>query len=393
MKLDDVVPKQGFIREYYDYARPLTEAPSKMHLSNSFVCIASVVGRRIGLPWGNRALYPNIYKMDIGPSGIYRKSSANAIAKDLIEKIDTHLVLPDLQSIESFIFELRTSTCRVGFYDELRVLTDNARKKYGEGLIPLFTQLWDCPPSYRVSFKNIPKEDSMIYEPCLSLATSSTPEWIMLEEADVSGGFLGRFILVKCESDGRIIPIPSIPPQSRADSLVRHLKALREIKGTFRFTTEGKQAYESFYRKHREESSKENNYLLGSFYSRMDVHIIKIAMILQLSLSPDALLITQENIEIANIIMEESRTDYREIIEHKVTYSQKDRNIKKIREYIIAHPGIEHCPLLRNSHLVAKELREVVETLIESGEIRKVGNCYWPEVRTNSQEACERVTN
>lgn len=66
------------------------------------------------------------------------------------------------------------------------------------------TEVYDCPPSYR--HKTVTR-DYEAANPFLAILTASTPSWLLddVQESDVGGGYLNRFLIV----DG--LPKPPIP--------------------------------------------------------------------------------------------------------------------------------------------------------------------------------------
>jgi len=260
MELRDIIPPNSFIKRYFDFATPLTEAPSKMHISNACICLAGCAGRNVCMPWGASFLYPNIYKIDIGKSGVSRKSTTNNIAKEIIQRVDPSFLLPDYQSVEALMDELRVQPQRIAMFDEFKTLIDNSNKTYGQGLIPLFTKFWDCPTTYKVGFKNIPSDKRTINTPCISIAAASTADWIQLEESDIEGGFWGRFLISRVEDEGRIIPIPEVASITEIDSLAKYLKALTTVKGQFEFQTDARTLYQKIYTEHKKDAIMEENH-------------------------------------------------------------------------------------------------------------------------------------
>ncbi len=76
-----------FIEEFPDYCETLTDAPRIYKEESAFDVLSSIIGRRIYLQWGEDRIYPNIYKIYIGKSTAYRKSTIQKIQKRFVENI------------------------------------------------------------------------------------------------------------------------------------------------------------------------------------------------------------------------------------------------------------------------------------------------------------------
>ena len=183
----DLLP-EGLLKEYVNFAYPLTEAPMQYHIATGLTMTAALLGRRIFLKEGMTTYYPNLYTLVIGESGITRKSTSMNLCYEFLPKIDPQLMLGTVMSLEGCLESLQIHGRRLVVYDELKQLITNEEKSYGKGLITLFTTLWGCPSSYMVSTKNVKPDKRLIIEPTLSILAATTPDWLELKERDILGG-------------------------------------------------------------------------------------------------------------------------------------------------------------------------------------------------------------
>ncbi len=58
----------AFLKDYLTYASA-NEGPVMFHVWGAYVAIASAVSRKVWLPFGNKAIYPNIYVLLVGDAG------------------------------------------------------------------------------------------------------------------------------------------------------------------------------------------------------------------------------------------------------------------------------------------------------------------------------------
>jgi hypothetical protein len=58
----------SFLRDYLDYATG-NEAPELFHVWSGFTALSAAISRKVWLPFGKRALFPNIYTLLVGDAG------------------------------------------------------------------------------------------------------------------------------------------------------------------------------------------------------------------------------------------------------------------------------------------------------------------------------------
>lgn len=387
----DFLP-EGFLRDYVNFAEPLTEAPLQYHIATALSLMATCLGRNVYLNEGATEYYPNLYILVIGESGITRKSTATGLAKKFLANIDPTLVLGSLGSKECFLESYRNNYCHLIVFDELRMLLDNAEKAYGTGIITDFTMLWACPPSHRFEFKSMPEEDREIKNPTLNILSCTTPDWLMIKEHNIGGGFLGRFLPIFSTKPVKRMPIRPKMDLDEFDRLIRELKRIREIKGEYSWEPEAQKLFEGLYNELMDGLEKEDDKAkLQPYWSRIDTHIRKLAMIFDVCSPLPTFTITKDNLVRAFGMMELITEYYKEML-GCISYSFIDKKekqfIKKLTE--LGVQGIEHSTAMRNLNIDAKLMQGLVSTLIEKdlvvlnsektkGDLRAVKRYYLKE--------------
>ena len=100
-------PSRGFLKDFLDFASPLTEASTQFHIGTALATLSAATGRRVYLDFGIKPIYPNLYVLVVGKSGISRKSSAIYPAKLLIDRFNKNILMWDVFSTESLYDALR----------------------------------------------------------------------------------------------------------------------------------------------------------------------------------------------------------------------------------------------------------------------------------------------
>jgi predicted transcriptional regulator len=269
------------------------------------------------------------------------------------------------------------------------MITDNEDKSYGKGLITLLTSLWSCPDNWRVELKSIRQENRTLNSPTPNILCATTPDWMQLKEADVLGGFLGRFLPIYADGKSRKLLPRRLPMDSlKFDSLLIRLKEIRSICDVvYGWDEEAGKIFDGLYGEWDSNFKKEKNSAqLQPYWSRVDTHIRKLAMIFDICSEKPTYTITKDNLERANLFMEVITGYYRQML-CKLTYSRDDKKEQQIVDMLkkVYPKGVKHADIMRNLHLKAKDMESLMNTLQQKEIIelkdeqlsRKKGKVYY----------------
>ena len=363
----DLIP-DGFIKEYVDYAEPLSEAPIQFHMANAFVIIAASCKRNIYLPFGAMNIYPNIYVLVIGKSGITRKTTAMYLAQHILNRVDSNSIFTSTMSLEGFYQELLQYPNKVCFYSEFKAFIENCSKKYGQGLVTEFTRLWDCPDSFRINLKNL-EEKNIVTNPSLSFISSTTFDWLHLSEVDITGGFFGRFLpIVASDKREKYIAIPPKRDEAKISGLIDWVHKISESKGEFSINTEAEDMIKKIYVEVWEDLDRlPNNNLFHSFWSRIQTNMLKLAMIRNISKKEPTLILDKDSIVWSHAVMKNHIVEYYRYIMGKVAFTEGMKLENKILEKLdeVKGKGISRSELLRYAKTDSKRFNDAVNTLID----------------------------
>lgn len=364
----DLLP-EGFIKDYVNFAYPLTEAPLQYHIATALIIAATVLGRQVYLREGGTTYYPNLYLIIYGSSGIARKSTAINICQNFLSSVDPNYMLSgNMMSMEALLDAFRTSNVHMILYDEFRNLLVNEDKSYGKGLITTFTSLWLCPPRWRIDIKKLPLDERIINAPTLNILAATTPDWLAIKEGDILGGFMGRFLPVYAdEKDHRRLAFrPPIDERQEAD-LINWLRNIKMVSREYTWTDEAKTYFKDIYNSLHNEFAKEQcKAFMQPYWSRIDTHIRKLAMIFDACSPQPTYTITKNNIVIAHTIMEFITECYREML-RRVTFSFQDKKEQQFLELVEkAYPKwVAHSSIMHTLHANAELMKKVVNSLEE----------------------------
>jgi hypothetical protein len=291
----------SFLKHYRDFVEQ-TEAHPNYHIFSALVALASIVGRRVWIDQGIFSVVPNLYVVLVGPSG-NRKTSAMTPAKHLIRELglpySAECVTKEKLVLDVFAQERAIKDIeawpqdwkdRYGIYSPMTCMVTELSEFLGAGglgMINFLVTIYD-QDFYDIRTKN--KGDVAIRGPYLNVLACTTPDWITiyLRQDVISGGFSRRAIFVLETTKGNKIAFPEITPvmvQAWKD-MVAYSRILQGVKGPFTWDTGTKNYYEKWYH----HLTIPANPMLAGYYESKHIQLLKIAMLLSLSESPERVL-------------------------------------------------------------------------------------------------------
>lgn len=275
-----------------------SESPVRYFYWSAISAISAVARRNIYLDKYYYILYPNLYVLLVGESGL-RKGVPISLAQKLVSKINCTRVLSGRGSIQGIIKNLSQTftlpdrsliTDAIGFlvsseFDAMLVKDDSA--------FTLLTDLYDT--HFKTDWKNIIKvagTDHLknIY---LSLIGASNETNLMsaIPKNAIGGGFVARTIIVLEEKRRLLNDLterPKVIPDY--DALAKRLFEISNIKGEFKYDNLGKELYQHWYASFMKVESMDKTGTL----ERIHDTILKVAMCISLSRKNDLVLLKDE---------------------------------------------------------------------------------------------------
>jgi len=286
---------------YVDGLKGVTEAPAQFHHFALACALGAMIGRRMYIPVGGKPLYPNLYIVLVGESGLTRKSTAMWYVRHYFRKAffdpDTEKVdygfrwLSGLNSLEGLLVYMKEHDMSNVLLrlEELALLLKIAARKGTNNIISGITQLYDMPDEFQLVVKH--KAASIeVLNPTLSILAASTQGWLKdnLHETDIYGGFANRFVYVLGEST-EPIAFPRQPDPAWEWQLIRRLREIRSFiedisnQGEIMLLEPAKNIFTFFYHKHRLNLKDLENEIQIEALKRLPDHVLKLALIYAVS--------------------------------------------------------------------------------------------------------------
>lgn len=238
--------------EYFRYVGR-TEAPAIYHRWTLLSILGTLLGRQVFYPFGHGKIYPNQYIMLMGSPGT-RKGTAMNIGRKLLQGAGYSRFCPDRLSKERFLMEIKPYNAEdllpdsdlealvVDAPSEIYAFAEEFTDLVGQGgmeFMTMLTKLWDNMPEY--THPKIHGRSIVIERPTVNIYGGNTQQGLALAipPESLGNGFLSRMIFIHADPTGKKITFPEPVDQELRETLVEHLRRIREeVKGQMTQTPE-----------------------------------------------------------------------------------------------------------------------------------------------------------
>lgn len=282
-----------FIDEVLRYTKD-SESPKKYYFWAALSAIAAIVKSNVYLDKYYYKLYPNIYVLLVGRSGL-RKGPPINLARSLVQNVNNTKVFAGRVSIQGVISELAKAVTKK---EGGPPLTDAAGAFFASefasfiiqdpAALTILTDIYDGHYNTEWSYmlRNSPTEK--LKNPCLTLmgATNEAHLKDAIPDNAVGGGFVARTFIIYADKKSGINPLTEKPADTiPLDVLTQHLREISRVRGEFTWSPGGKTIYEEWYQKFsdQEQAGEDSTGTL----ERLHDHILKAAMLISLSRKTD----------------------------------------------------------------------------------------------------------
>jgi len=277
---------------YIKYANELVESPLIFTEWTAISAIASAMERKCFIPFGVKTIFPNMYIVLVGPSGV-RKGTAMEPGYDILQEIGVNLAA-DATTKEALLIRLEEAGTASSYLDGV-LSTDSAitihsseftvftRHRDSE-FMSYLCKWYDCEKRFRYETKNKGSHD--IPNVWVNIIGATTPSLIQasLPQEAVGGGLTSRMILVYADQKGKIIPIPffGAKESKMRDALAEDLSNIKIVHGAFMMDEDFIDKYIDWVFE-VEKNPAFTDPLLAGYEQRRRWHLLKLSMIFSAS--------------------------------------------------------------------------------------------------------------
>lgn len=265
------------------------EAPRRFYYWAALSAISAVLKDKV---WFDMAkaykLYPNIYVLLYGPSGV-RKGPAIALAEKIVRKVDNTRLINGRSSIEAIIKELGTSQSRPGKEPFKTAHGFVCASELSSSIISnpssmdIMTNLYDrIYNEGEWKYKLKVGESHVLKDPTITWLAGTNEALFkdFVPEKNIHGGLIGRMFMVAEHKPGNINALmfdPDIVPD--IDAMVALLRPITQLSGPFEMDVGVRNTVKDFYHKFQTEVAPGLRDETG-FVARVLDFLIKNAMLI-----------------------------------------------------------------------------------------------------------------
>ena len=378
-KLEINLPDDHFVSLYVKWQTALSDAYEDYHIGDALWILSAITRGKVVLDLKQELVKPNLWIFNIGKSTTSRKSTAVNKTRKIYETA-TDIDLPnDDYSIEGYLESLSNYPITNNVRDEASGLLAKFHKKYNEGIFDLECQLYDgqnIKKTLASGGKKEPKTYS-IKNPYVTKLYATTGDnfarYMQIEDFTCGYGFRWIYTYPKYKKDRMALALTDNEDLVAWGQILTKIKTLYTYfkllpdNLQFNVTDEAMKYHDTVCIELERAADEQNNDILNSVIGRSGVHIIKIAMLLEIGKNQISDTITLETMtEAAQMVTRYFIPSIMDLIE-QLQEDVKNNKIERIKAVLRRLGGkAAHVKVLRDCNLTAREFNECIETMMES---------------------------
>lgn len=367
------------------FATQEVETPVSFVKWGALCAISAVLRNKVYLDKHYYKLYPNVYVMLVGESGL-RKGFAPGLSKELVRIVGGTRIIAGRNSIQGIIKELATTSSSPNGGPP--ITHSSAYINSGEfstslvkdpDALTILTDLYDG--HYNPEWKNTLKSGTENLKGVnLTLFGAMNPTHFsdLITQKEITGGFIARTILVREFKRSRRNDLLDAPENKYdVETLAGYLKQVNTLEGRFALSDNAKAEFRGWYKDFDAESIDDST----GTANRVHDQILKVSMLLAVARKPE-LIIQQEDITQAMDLCLTSSSEVGKITAGK-GISVDSGKISIVMQSLLTAEGnkITRLRLLQKHYgdFTALELDNIIQTLEDAGAVKRsrVGTDVW----------------
>lgn len=368
-------PETSFIHQYVKYTQE-QESPLSFHMWSALTVLGVALGRKCFIDRGFYTIYPNLFTVLVAGSALCRKSTAINLAVPLLEGIPgTYVIsgkitpekltreIAEAQVINVETKEIASPNVLV-FSSELSVFL--TKQSYGEPIIHLLTDLFDCP-KYR-EFKTKNRGSDILHNVFIAILAAATPDGVArgIPESALQEGFASRIMFPYEPSTDRSNAFPELSEKDKYYQVLcrKTLTEIAKLSGPFIFAPEAREWYKAWYNDIHKKSQPRDRRLAG-FHGRKHDHLSRLGMLFAGSFGEKEILIG--DLEAAKTAVEDLEERSLGAFQ-EIGATMQSQHYGRFKQYLRAYKRLQYSLLLKLMYpCTSKEFKELLETALMSG--------------------------
>lgn len=423
----DGLPKYNLVRKFMDNLSETSDTYPEYAMQGGFTALSIITRRRLHTKLNGSEIYPILWNIVLGPSGYARKTVAlKRTRKVLSLAVGKEAILPDDVTPQALIDRMATKTlirssandcsgwfdvsekyadkeCRIprsqrGYIrDEVSQMFAQMRNSGSSWLQELFLKLYSGEDYDKALVNKI----QIVEEPFFSMLISTTPESFKkhMTKENLRSGFLARQLVTNPEYEKTRKPLQEDSENNAQvmQDLINEFKLLDSLigdndtsiragfqDGVLEMLDKWVEERETYYRKMRDE-----DHLI--YIPRYQESAVSMALLIELGNIPH--IVKKENIIGENInfmltslriskasmgfalkLIDSVFSPYHDTLGLRDESQRFEKgNLAKVEKLLKYHRKLDYSTIQRNTGIPAKQLHDIIETMLEAGMIEK---CY-----------------
>jgi len=359
----------SFLNLWVESLSQITDAP-KTFLKFSGIALLSGILNKFYFKFPRRT-HLNLYILLLAPSTYYRKTTCTDFVRDYLEEINPKLLLPELFTVEAlykFLGE-EEKPKKLIIWPELAQFKElQMGKEYNRGFAAFLTDIYDYKKKWRKW--TVGDGEITVEEPVISILTAGITDWFVknLNPMDFHGGLWTRFLFVSIPEMERIYTLPR--PFMLDSAITRRLTELNDLEGGEVDISRILPMMKEWGTRHQEETMNLGTGILSAMFQRLEVMLIKLASIFQISHNQTQVL-TPDCFEEAVKEIENLKIRLRIFFNEDVWFEEFDKAKAGILKFIKKKERAMKTEILQGTKIGVKLANPVLQQLEEEGEIKK----------------------
>ncbi len=285
-------PTESVIGRFVDYCHAQIETPKLFIVAGVLTLVSVLLHRRVFYQWGGKRIYPNLFQVCVGNSGVVRKSDAICIVREFVHELYPEVLLADFTSHERFVECFAEHPVRAMVYSEGKNLIDLLNCKYGAALAGDMIRLYDCEPiSSDFKGDKHKTEDGessgriVATNTFLTVLVGVIPEGWRFPDNNQVNGLMGRFELLYADHrEHEILDEPPVLGDER-ERLLGDFRELMKIDGQMRLSEKARKLWLLIQRENRQRLDEASSNQVASNLSRIPFTVLRVAMLYEAAMS------------------------------------------------------------------------------------------------------------
>lgn len=367
----------NWIKGFLEYVKD-TESPKIFNEWTAYSIIAASLERRLFITRGHVTIYPDLYVILVGKSGIRKSAAAKIGINDIMRPLGQFNIISVLKaSAESIYKELsdkgKLDHCIYLFSDELQTFLGSSGFK--NDVIGALTALYDSPEIGE--HRTLSSGTKIITNANVNMLACTTFNYVgvMLPKEAIECGFAGRVMWITAQKPGRkhAWGSPEVDYSLR-DLLREDLQRMKNLMGRVTVSREAYFFYENWYNKH----SPNYDSVMEPYLLRKGTTVLKLAMILAVSSTSvskiEEFIILISHIDEATKIL--SRAEKTMTSVYNSSMGDIAKNCERITEKMkqLGGADISHSKMAKSLYRYIRtgsEFKEAIEYLVDLKRIKR----------------------